>query len=143
MMMVLALGMSMPDLDDGGADEDVGVPFDKAFHGIFEVVFVHLAVADVDAGARAKGAQFRGDLIDVGDAVVEEEDLAAALQFALDGIADDAFVVGADMGSDRHAIGRGGFDRAHVARTHERHVERARDGRGAKREHVHECERVA
>ena len=75
-------------------------------------------------------------LLDGLDAVVEEEDLAAALQFAADGVADDALVVGADGGGDRDPVRRRGVDGGHVARAHQRHVERARDRRGGEGEHI-------
>ena len=63
--------------------------------------------------------------------------LAAAPDLVADGIDHDFFVVGFDDGLDRMAVGRRGLDHAQVARARERHVERARDRRGAHREHVH------
>ena len=71
-------------------------------------------------------------------AVVQEEDLPAAVQLALDGIADDALVVLRDDGLDRQPVLRRRLDGAHVARAGERQVERARNRRGAQREHVHQ-----
>ena len=71
-------------------------------------------------------------------AVVQEENLAAAIQFALDGVADDALVVLRDDGLDRQPVVRRRLDGAHVARAGEREVKRARNRRGAQREHVHQ-----
>ena len=81
-------------------------------------------------------------LVDGFDPVVEEEHLAAAFHLAADGIADDAFVVGADGGGDRHPVRRRGVDGGHVARAHQRHVERARDRRGGQSQHVHLAEEL-
>ena len=36
-------------LDDRGADEHVDLAFDEPVHDVFEFVFAHLAVADIDA----------------------------------------------------------------------------------------------
>ena len=71
-------------------------------------------------------------------AVVQKENLPAAVQFALDGVADDALVVLGDDGFDRQAVMRRRLDGAHVARAGQREVKRARDRRGAEREHVHQ-----
>ena len=71
------------------------------------------------------------------DAVVDEVDLAAALEFVLDGGLDQLFVPVGDDGLDRHAIFGRSLDDAHVAQADERHVQRARDGRGRHGEHVH------
>lgn len=54
-----------------------------------------------DGGAfGAEGEEFFDHAFDAADAVVEEEDLALAVEFAFDGFFDDAFVVGADDGFD-------------------------------------------
>ena len=71
-------------------------------------------------------------------AVVQKEHLAAAVQFALDGIADDAFVELSDDGLDRQAVVRRRLDGAHVARAGQRQIKRAGNRRGAEREHVHQ-----
>ena len=81
-------------------------------------------------------------LVDGFDAVVEEEHLAAAFHLAADGVADDAFVVGADGGGNRHPVRRRGVDGGHVARAHQRHVERARDRRGGECQHIHLAEEL-
>ena len=71
-------------------------------------------------------------------AVVQEENLSAAIQFALDGVADDALVVMRGDRLDRQPVVRRRLDRAHVARAGEREVKRARNRRGAQRQHVHQ-----
>ena len=87
--------------DDGGADEDVGLTGDEAVHDFLELTFLHLTVTGFDGGAfGAEGEEFFDHAFDAADAVVEEEDLALAVEFAFDGFLDDAFVVGADDGFD-------------------------------------------
>jgi hypothetical protein len=122
--------------DDGGGEENIGVAIDEAGHDFFEVIVVHLAVADDEPSVRDEREEPLGDGMDGGDAVVQEEDLASAIEFALDGVADDAFVVGGDDGFDGEPVLGWSFDGAHVARAGESEVERAGDGSGAEREDV-------
>ena len=129
-------------LDDGGGEEDVGLVVDEGVHDVLEVVLFHLAVADEDAGFGDEFFELFVDHLDGLDAVVEEEDLAAAFHLAAYGIADDAFVVGGDGGGDGEAVGGRGVDGGHVARAHECHVEGARDGGGGEGEDVDLAEEV-
>ena len=77
-----------------------------------------------------------GRLVDRLDAVVQVEDLAAALELALDRALHEVVVVVADVGVDRPpALGRR-LDHRDVAQAGERHLERARDRRRRQREHV-------
>ena len=69
-------------------------------------------------------------------AVVQVEDLAAPADLVADGLDHERLVVGLDDGLDRMAVGGRGLDDAEVARAGQREVERARDGRGAHRQHV-------
>ena len=85
----------------------------------------------------SKRLQFRPHGFDGHHAVVQKENLPAAIQLALDGVADDAFVVLHHDGFDRQAVVRRRLDGAHVARAGEREVKRARNRRGAERQHVH------
>ncbi len=62
-------------------------------------------------------------MVDGFDAVVEIENLSAALDFALDGLDDGGFVVGDDVGLDGLAFLGGGFDGGEVADAGEAHVE--------------------
>ena len=82
-------------LDDGGADQHVGLAVGEGDHNVFEFGLGHLAVADGETGFGHQLLEFLGDVLDGTDAVVEEEDLSVALEFAQDGLADD---VGAVLG---------------------------------------------
>ena len=81
-------------------------------------------------------ADVLGRLLDRLDAVVEEERLALAPVLAQQCLAHELLVVLAHVGADRPAALRRRLDDADVAQPGERHVQRARDGRGREREHV-------
>ena len=117
-------------LDDGGGKQDVGLALDEGVHDHFQLILVHLSVADEDARLRHQLGDAAAHHLDGFYPVVQEEHLAAALHFAADGVADDAFVIRANAGGNRHPVGRRGVNGGHVARSHQRHVKRARYGRG-------------
>ena len=96
----------------------------------------HLAVADDDARVGQQAAQLLGLGLDGLDPVVDEEDLAAAVELAQDGVADEAGGRLRDARLDGQPVLRRRLDDAHVAHADERQVERARDGRGRQRQHV-------
>ena len=123
-------------LDDGGGDEDVGFVMHEAEHHFFEFGLAHLAVADHDVCLRNQFLQLGGDLPDALDAVVDEVDLAAAFEFLLDRGLDEFVVPAGDDGLNRHAVFGRSLDDAHVAQADQRHVQRARDGRGRHGEDV-------
>ena len=86
---------------------------------------------------RARAACIRfADRVDRLDAVVDEVDLAAALELGADGARDDLLVELDDVGLDRQAILRRRLDDRHVADAGERHVQRARNRRRRHRQHV-------
>ena len=67
---------------------------------------------------------------------MQEEGLAAALELALDRVADQVLVVGADVGADRAAALGRGLDRRDVAQPGQAHLQGARDRRCRERQHV-------
>src|SRR5260370_15241931 len=93
-------------------------------------------MADRDSGLGHQRLQFGGDLPDALDAVVHEIDLAAAVQFLLEGGLDQFLVPTGDHGLDRHAVFGGSFDHGHLAQAYQRHVQSAGNGRGRHGEHV-------
>ena len=123
-------------LDDGGGEEDIGFAFHELVHYDFEFVFFHLAMADDDFGLGDQFLDAVAQDLDGADAVVEKEDLAAAGEFVLDGLFDEAFVVLMDFGFDGIAVGGRGVDGGHVAHAHEGKVEGAGDGGGGEGEDV-------
>ena len=126
----------MPDSMIDGRDEHVGVAAQEADHPLLELLLLHLAVRDREAQLRAQRAQALGGLVDVLDAVVEEERLAAARVLALERLLDEVLVVLADVGLDRPAALRRRLDHRDVAQAGEAHLQRARDRRRAHADHV-------
>src|SRR5580658_1000381 len=122
--------------NDGGGDKHVKLMAHEGEHDFLKLVLAHLAVSGGDARAGDELLDARSDFVDGFDAIVDEEDLTAALQFNFNGGADDFFVVFGDDGLNGHAVFGRSFDDAHVAQTDERHVERARNGRGTHGENV-------
>ena len=73
---------------------------------------------------------------DVLDAVVDEEDLPAARELALDRLAQQVAIEAADERADRQPVGGRRGDDRDVAQPAHRHVQRARDRRRGQRQHV-------
>ena len=76
-------------------------------------------MADDDAALRNELLDACRELVDGFDAVVDEVDLAAALEFELDGGADELLVELGDDGLDRHAVFGRRLDDAHIAQADE------------------------
>ena len=88
---------------------------------------------------RASGTQLleaRSALVQSLDAVVHEEDLAAARDLALDRFAQHVVVPARDEGADGAPVQRRRGDQRQITQAADRHLQRARDRRGAQREHV-------
>ena len=96
----------------------------------------HLAVGDSDPGLGHDRLNGVGDGGDVVNAVMDEIDLAIAIELAVNGALDDLAVEAADAGFDRLAVGRRGFEIGDIADAEQAHVQRARNRRGRKRQHV-------
>src|ERR1700693_528418 len=47
-----------PTFDDCGRDQYIRLPTDKPFHDLFQILFIHLAMTDIDPGTRAKESNF-------------------------------------------------------------------------------------
>ena len=60
----------------------------------------------------------RGQRVDRLDAVVDEINLAIALQFGINRLADQLFLERRNHGLNRQAIARRRFDDRHIAQTH-------------------------
>ena len=92
---------------------------------------------DADARFGQQRGQFFRHVGDGLDFVVQEIDLAAALQFAQHRLADDAVADLRDEGLDRQTALRRGGDHREIAQAFQRHRQRARDRRGGQRQHIH------
>ena len=108
----------------------------KASSSLLQLGLAHLSVADNDAALRHQLLDLRRELVDGFDAVVDEVDLAAALQLQLDRRADQLLVELGHHRLDGHAVLGRRLDHAHIAQANERHMQCARDRRGRHGEHV-------
>ena len=77
------------------------------------------------------------DLLQIRDAVVDEEHLSVSRHLEVDGIGDEVAAIGSQLRVDGVAVGWGSADDAHVASPHQRELQRARDGRCRHRQRVH------
>ena len=137
MMIVFAFGMSRPFSTIVVASSTSNLRADEVEHRALERVLAHLPVADDDARFGHEPLQQVADREDRLDAVVNEVDLAAALELAADRAADDLLIELDDVGLNRQPVLRRRLDDRHVADADERHVQRARNRRRRHRQHVH------
>ncbi len=104
-------------------------------HHFLEFRLAHLPVADADANLReqlpAAFLQHRRPLPDRIDAIVHEIDLSAARQLQLDRRLDHVRLERRDHRVNREAILGRRLDHGHIAQAEQRHVQRARNRRGA------------
>jgi hypothetical protein len=124
-------------LDDRRAQQQVVALGDEVAHHALELALGHLAVGDRDARLGQQFGQLVAPVLDGVDLVVQEVDLAAALELAQHGLADGALGLVAHEGLDGQPPLRRGGDDAEVAQSLQRHAQRARDRRGGQRQHVH------
>ena len=123
-------------LDDRGGDQHVGAPLDEGEHHSLELGLRHLAVGDDDPGLGHQALDHARQRVDRLDAVVDEEDLAAARQLVADRRGDHVGRELDDRGLDREPVARRRLDHRHVADAGEAHLQRARDRRRRQRQHV-------
>ena len=123
-------------LDDRGAEKEVHALRGEVAHHALELALGHLAVREREARLGQQAGEPLAHALDRLHFVVQEVDLAAALQLAHHRLADQALGERRDERLDRQSLlGRRGDDRK-VADAFQRHGERARDRRRGKREHV-------
>ena len=123
-------------LDDGGAHQHVALVAHELQHHAFQFIGRHLAVAHHDARLGHQSLDAVGRLLQALDAVVHVVHLTLAGQLALHRLLQ---AIGAErnhLGHDGATIGRRRGEAADVAQAQQRHVQRARDGRGGQREHI-------
>ena len=123
-------------LDDARAHEDIELAAEEGIHHAFQVVVVHLAVRDGDAGLRHERLDFFGQSINRLHAVVHDEHLAAAGQLVEDRVLDDLVVALEHDGLDGQAVHGRRVDERDVADAGHAEVQGARNRRGAHAERV-------
>ena len=123
-------------LDDRRGKQHVILAVDEGEHRPLQLPLLHLSVPDDDAhsGHQLLEILLRG--VDRLHAVVDEEDLAAAADLELDGLADEVVCKWDDGGLDGQAILRRRLDHRDVSDADHRHVQGARNRRRGHRQDV-------
>ncbi len=124
--------------DDRRGQQHIGLAVDEFRHHFFQIIAVHLAVTDDHAGMRHQRLEFLRHGVDGHHPVVQEKHLPAAVQLALNGVADDSFIVLRDDRFHRQPVLRRRLNRAHVARAGQCQVKRTRNRSRAEGQHVHQ-----
>ena len=132
----VGVGDVEPGLDDRGAHQDVVVAVPEALHGEFELLLGHLPVRDDHPRLGHQGPHPRRRVVDAGHPVVHVERLPVTEQFAPQGRGDLFVVLRTDVGQHRVALLGRGEDGRHLTDAGQAHLQRARDRRGAHRQHV-------
>ena len=136
MKMVFALGMSSPLSMIVVASSMSYFWLTKFEHHVFEFVLGHLAVGDADGRLGHDLPQACGENVNILHAIVNEENLPAAIQFPQHGVADQLGIEAVHAGFDRQTVLGRRFQVRDVAQPEQAHVQRARDGRGGHRQHI-------
>ena len=123
-------------LDDGCADQHVGVALPEVLHDLLEARLAHLAVRGRDPRLGHEFAQPGRGLLDRADTVVHEERLPLPGELATQRGLHLRVVVGAGERQHGVALLRRGRDDAHLPDAGDRDLEGARDRRGRHRQHV-------
>ena len=123
-------------LDNRCRDQHIAVPFDKIQHDVFQSVFVHLPMSDADHSVRHQCLDFRRDLLNALDSVKYHKDLPSAPKFTLDDITQQVIVLFQNIGLHRIAFLRRFLNQTHVLDAGQRHIQRPRNRRSRKRQHV-------
>ena len=125
-----------PGLDDRRRHQHVDLAVEERDHHALELLLGHLPVRDRDPHLRSQRLDQPAGAVDRLDPVVDVEHLPAAVDLAADRVLDQLLVELRHPRDDRRAVPRRGFDEAHLAESHEAHLERARDRRGGQGQHV-------
>ena len=134
--IVLTLGMSRPLSMMVVETSTSNMPVGEVDHDLLQRALVHLAVGHDHPGLGHQLPDLHGLVLDVGDPVVDVEDLPLPEQLPADGLGGGPVVGLADVGEDGLAVLRRRGDEAHVPDAGERHLQRAGDRRGRHGEHV-------
>ena len=124
-------------LHDGRGEEHVVIIIHKADEDFLKLFRIHLTVTDGHSCVRDILMDERGYLGKVGYAVVHEVYLSVTRHLEVDGIGYYLVSVYAQFGLDGIAVWRRRAYDAHVSCSHQRELERARDGGGRHGERVH------
>ena len=132
----IGVGNIQSAFDDRRRDQHVEFAGDEVRHDFFEITFVHLAMADAKPRFGHEGFELLSNQVDVVDAIVDKKDLAAAIDFTQDRVANDFVVESQDLGGDGSPILRWRFQVGNIAHADQRHVQRSGNRRCRHGQHV-------
>ena len=123
--------------DDRGRQQDVVLAVVERRHDVFDHRRRHLAVRDRDLHLRHMLVEEILCLGEIVDARADIERLAAAIALAQQRLAHHQRIEGRDERAHRQPIHRRRSDDRQFAHAGQRQLQRARDRRGAQRQHMH------
>src|SRR5947209_592431 len=97
-------------LNDGCAYQNIDITGNESRHHSFELVRVHLSMADVYPGVRQEIRDSVPDALDGLHAVVQKEHLTLPFHLAMDRLADNPLIITADDCLHRQSVQRRCFD---------------------------------
>ena len=124
-------------LHDAGGHQHVDVALQEAHQRLLGLLAVHAAVGHRHPCVGHQTLHQARHLGQVLHAVADEEGLSATAHLVHDGVAYQLFAEVAQLGLDGLPVGRRGLYDAQVAGTHQRELQRARNGGGRQRQAVH------
>ena len=124
-------------LHDGSREQYVVVEVDEPHHHLLQLLGFHLSMTDGHACIRHIFPDHQSQFRQVTDPVVHEEHLSVSAHLELDGIGNHLFVEGMHLGIDGIAVRRRSLYDTHVARPHQRELQRSRYWCGRHGERVH------
>ena len=130
-------------LDNRRREQHIIIVVDEIHDDALQLLGFHLPMTNGHATIRHILHDESLDFLEVRDAVVDEEHLSVARHLVVDGIGDEVAAIGAELRVDGIAVGRWCADDAHIAGSHERELQRARDGGCRHRERVDVCLQLA
>ena len=120
--------------DNGGGQQHIVFVIQKIGNNGFQLFRIHLPVRHSDANIANFAFKQRFHLINILNAVVDDKNLSVAAHFVIDGFFHHFHIECMHFGLHRIAVGRGSINGGKIARTHQRKLQRARNGRGGHRE---------
>ena len=125
-----------PVFDDRGRHQHIVLVAHEGQHHALQLRLAHLPVAHGNARRGHQLLNARGNFVNRLHAIVHKVNLPAALQLHLDRRANNLLVELGHHGLNRHAVLGRRLNHAHIAQAHQRHMQRARNRRGAHGQHV-------
>ena len=124
-------------LDDARADQHVDLAAHEGEHDGFQLLFGHLAVGDGNAHMGQQGLHVVAERMDRLHAILHDEHLSAAPHLALHRFGDNVVAGFYQPRAHGNAVHGRCVDNAQIPHAHQRHVQRAWNGCGRQRQHVH------